>query len=128
MHRVFQAELLELIEDDNGSARSGREHPEGTVKVRRRSSIFGGVPSGFDNWEIAGRADFDLTSKQRLSYVMAYGVRKNVPFTVGTNAVPAVAGVVLPLPYTAGGYATITPVVTDIEHVWQISNSMTNQL
>jgi Carboxypeptidase regulatory-like domain len=92
------------------------------------NNFFGGVPSGFDNWEIAGRADFDLTAKQRLSYVMAYGVRKNVPFTVGTNAVPAVAGVVLPLPYTAGGYATITPVVTDIEHVWQISNSMTNQL
>jgi len=88
---------------------------------------FGGVPSGYDNWEIAGRADFDLTSKQRLSYVMAYGVRKNVPYTVGSNAVPTVAGVVLPLPYTAGGYATITPVVTDIEHAWQVSEHMTNQ-
>jgi hypothetical protein len=87
---------------------------------------YGGVPSGFDNWEIAGRADFDLSSKQRLSYIMAYGVRKNVPFTVGTNG--TVAGVVLPLPYTAGGYATITPVVTDIEHAWQISSRITNQL
>ncbi|ADW68272.1 carboxypeptidase-like regulatory domain-containing protein [Granulicella tundricola] len=90
------------------------------------NNYFGGVPSGFDNWEIAGRADFDLTSKQRLSYVIAYGVRKNVPFTVGTNA--TAAGVVLPLPYTAGGIATITPVITDIEHAWQISDHITNQL
>ena len=92
------------------------------------NNYFGGVPSGYDNWEIAGRADFDLTSKQRLSYVIAYGVRKNVPYTVGTNAVPAVPGVVLPLPYTAGGYATITPVIMDIEHSWQITNHIVNQL
>jgi hypothetical protein len=88
------------------------------------NNYFGGVPSGYNNWEIAGRADFDLTPKQRLSYVMAYGVRKNVPYTVGGTP----AGVVLPYPYTAGGIATITPVVTDIEHTWEISNSMTNQL
>jgi hypothetical protein len=92
------------------------------------NNYFGGVPTGYENWEIAGRADFDLTSKQRLSYILAYGVRKNVPFTVGSNAVPTNAGVVLPLPYTAGGYATITPVITDIEHAWQISEHLTNQL
>jgi hypothetical protein len=102
--------------------------PTNYANANTVNNYFGGVPSGYDNWEIAGRADFDLTSKQRLSYVIAYGVRKNVPFTVGSNAVPTVAGVVLPLPYTAGGFATITPVVTDIEHAWQISNSMTNQL
>jgi hypothetical protein len=93
------------------------------------NNYFGGTPSGYDNWEIAGRADFDLTSKQRLSVVGAYGVRKNVPFTVGSNVpVTATAGVVLPLPYTAGGYATIIPVIADIEHAWQINNNMTNQL
>jgi len=92
------------------------------------NNFFGGVPSGYDNWEIAGRADFDLTPKQRLSYVIAYGVRKNVPFTVGTNSPSSFPGVVLPLPYTAGGYATITPVVMDIEHAWQISDHITNQL
>jgi hypothetical protein len=88
------------------------------------NNFYGGVPSGYQNWEIAGRADFDLTPKQRLSYVMAYGVRRNVPFTVGGSP----AGVVLPLPYTAGGYATITPVITDIEHAWLITQHMTNQL
>jgi hypothetical protein len=87
------------------------------------NNYIGGVPSGYDNWEIAGRADFDLTPKQRLSYVIAYGVRRNVPFTVGGTP----AGVVLPIPYTAGGIATITPVITDVEHAWQISQHITNQ-
>ncbi len=85
------------------------------------NNYYGGVPSGYDNWEVAGRVDYDITAKQRLSLVGAYGSRTNVPFTVGNN------GVVLPLPYTAGGTATIIPVVADIEHSWQISNSMTNQ-
>lgn len=92
------------------------------------NNYYGGVPSGYDNWEAAGRTDFDLTARQRLSYVLAYGVRKNVPFTVGSNVTPSVAGIVLPYPYTAGGYATITPIITDIEHSWQISEHLTNQL
>ena len=92
------------------------------------NNYFGGVASGFDNWEIAGRADYQLTERQRLSYVLAYGVRKNVPFTVGSNVSTSFPGVVLPLPYTNGGAATITPVVTDIEHAWAINDHMTNQL
>lgn len=84
------------------------------------NNFYGGVPSGYDNWEIAGRADYDLTPKQRLSFVLAYGVRKNVPYTS--------SGAVLPPPYTNGGYATITPVEADVEHAWQISDHITNQL
>lgn len=86
------------------------------------NNFYGGVPSGYDNWEVAGRLDYDLTSKQRFSVVAGYGVRKNVPFTVGNS------GVVLPIPYTNGGRATIIPLIADVEHAWQISNSMTNQL
>ena len=91
------------------------------------NNFYGGVPTGYDNWEAAGRVDYDLTSKQRLSLVGSYGVRQNVPFTVGANNPPNVAGIVLPLPYTAGGYATIVPVIADIEHAWQISSNITNQ-
>jgi hypothetical protein len=85
------------------------------------NNAIAGVPSGYDNWEIASRFDFDISSKQRLSYVWTYGVRKNVPFTVGNN------GYVLPLPYTQGGYATIIPLVTDVEDNLQLTNSMSNQ-
>ncbi len=72
------------------------------------NNYLGGVPSGFDNHEFTTRLDFDITSRQRLSYVLSIGTRKNVPFTVGGTP----AGVVLPLPYTAGGYATIKPTIT----------------
>ena len=91
------------------------------------NNYLGGVPSGYDNYEFTSRLDFDLSNRQRLSYVFAYGVRQNVPFTVGSNVTPTVAGVVLPLPYTAGGYATIKPIITDVEHTFQISASMVNQ-
>jgi hypothetical protein len=53
-----------------------------------------------------------------------------VPFTVGTN-VPApasTAGVVPPLPYTAGGYATIKPTIIDFEHSMVIKSNLVNRL
>ena len=88
------------------------------------NNYLGGVPSGYDNHEFTTRLDFDLTSRQRLSYVLSIGTRTNVPFTVGGTP----AGVVLPLPYTAGGYATIKPTITDVEHNWQLTERITNQL
>lgn len=86
-------------------------------------NYLGGVPSGYDNQEVSARVDFDITQKQRISYVLTTGIRKNVPFTVGGSP----AGVVLPLPYTAGGYATIKPTIMDVEHNYQISPNVGNQ-
>jgi len=92
-------------------------------------NFLGGVPSGFDNWEFLSKVDYDLTPKQRVSVVLTLASRTNVPFTVGTN-VPAPAstpGVVLPLPYTAGGYATIKPTIIDVEHSIVIKPNVVNQ-
>ena len=92
-------------------------------------NFLGGVPSGFDNWEFLSKVDYDLTPSQRISVVLTLGSRTNVPFTVGTN-VPApasTAGVVLPLPYTAGGYATIKPTIIDVEHSIVIKSNLVNQ-
>jgi Carboxypeptidase regulatory-like domain/TonB-dependent Receptor Plug Domain/TonB dependent receptor len=86
-------------------------------------NLLAGVPSGYDNHEFAARVDFDLTSRQRLSYVLTIGQRKNVPFTVGGTP----PGVVLPLPYTAGGIATISPTIMDVEHSWAITEHLVNQ-
>ena len=69
------------------------------------NNYLGGVPSGYDNHVFTTRLDFDLTAKQRLSYVLSLGVRKNVPFTVGGTP----AGVVLPLPYTAADTPPSSP-------------------
>jgi hypothetical protein len=85
------------------------------------NNFLGGVPSGYDNWEFLTKLDYDLTSSQRLSFIMTLGSRKNVPFTVGNN------GVVLPLPYTNGGYATITPRIFNIEHNIVITPHIVNQ-
>jgi hypothetical protein len=87
------------------------------------NNFLGGVPSGYDNWQFVTRLDFDLTSNQKLSYVLALGSRKNVPFTVGGTP----PGVVLPVPYTAGGKALIKPVFTDIEHSIVITPRLVNQ-
>jgi hypothetical protein len=92
-------------------------------------NYLGGVPSGYDNWEFLSKVDYDLTPSQRISVVLTLGSRTNVPFTVGTN-VPAPAstpGVVLPLPYTAGGYATIKPTIIDFEHSIVIKPNLVNQ-
>lgn len=86
-------------------------------------NLLAGVPSGYDNHEFAARVDYDLTSRQRISYVLTIGQRKNVPFTVGGTP----AGNVLPLPYTAGGIATISPTIMDIEHSWAITDHLVNQ-
>ncbi len=85
------------------------------------NNYLGGVPSGYDNWEFLSKVDYDLTASQRLSFVMTLGSRKNVPFTVGLN------GVVLPLPYTNGGYATIKPTILDLEHSIVITPNLVNQ-
>ncbi len=87
-------------------------------------NYLGGVPSGYDNWEFLSKVDYDLTPSQRLSVVLTLGSRKNVPFTVGGTP----AGVVLPLPYTAGGYATIKPTIIDLEHSIVIKPNLVNQL
>jgi len=92
-------------------------------------NYLGGVPSGYDNWEFLSKVDYDITSAQRISVVLTLGNRTNVPFTVGTN-VPAPAstpGVVFPLPYTAGGYATIKPTIINFEHSIVIKPNLVNQ-
>ncbi|WP_260740121.1 TonB-dependent receptor [Tunturiibacter lichenicola] len=92
-------------------------------------NYLGGVPSGYDNWEFLSKVDYDITAAQRISVVLTLGSRTNVPFTVGTN-VPAPAstpGVVFPLPYTAGGYATIKPTIIDFEHSIVIKPNLVNQ-
>ena len=87
------------------------------------NNYLGGVPSGYDNWEFLTKVDYDLTPAQRVSFVMTLGSRKNVPFTVGGSP----AGVVLPLPYTAGGYATIKPTIINVEHSIVLTPRLVNQ-
>ncbi len=94
--------------------------PAPTTSDRERNFL-GGVPTGFDNWSIDSRVDFDLTDKQRISFVMALGTRKNVPYTLGSTTSQ------LPAPYLNGSIATIKPTIFDVEHTYQISSNIVNQ-
>ena len=84
------------------------------------NNVLTGTPTGYDNWEYAGKLDFDLTSKQRLSTAFSQGKRLNVPYTVGANPT-------LPLPYTNGAFADVAIHIHTLEHAWAISDRLTNQ-
>jgi hypothetical protein len=72
--------------------------------------------TGYDNWEFAGKADYDLTSSQRLSFVFTHGIRQSVGY-----------GATLPLPYTSGATSSISPTVMILEHSIVITPHLVNQ-
>lgn len=84
-------------------------------------NYLGGVPTGYDNWEYVVRGDYDLTDKQRISFVTTNGDRKNVPYTIGNS------GVVLPVPYINGSKAEIAVHIADLEHSYVITPHLVNQ-
>lgn len=73
--------------------------------------------SGYDNWEVATKFDYDLTSSQRLSFVYTHGVRQSVGY-----------GATLPLPYTNGDTSAIAPTVLILEHSIVLTPHVVNQL
>lgn len=79
-----------------------------------------GFPTGFDNWVVDYRVDFQMNPKHRISTVGAMGT-VNYLNNVGS-------GPYLPLPYTGGDLANIYPKVFDAEDAYTISNSLVNQL
>jgi hypothetical protein len=92
--------------------------PDPTNPAVLTNNFLGGFPSGFDNHAIDWRVDIDLSPKQRLSTIGAMGV---------VNYLNNYANG-LPLPYTQGTIAKISPKVYQIEDVYTISNSLVNQL
>jgi hypothetical protein len=90
----------------------------------RESNYVAGLPSGYDNYSLDARADYDLVpGKHRISYVLAMGTRTNAPYVNGGGTTNS-----LGLPYTWGDYAKIKPFITDIEHAWTINDHLQNQL
>ena len=83
------------------------------------NNYFGGAPSGFDNHVIDWRVDYDVSAKQRISTIGAMGSVKYVN-NYGTPF--------LPLPYTGGDLAQISPKVFDVEDTYTFSPRLVNQL
>jgi hypothetical protein len=91
-----------------------------TANSALTGNYLGGIPSGYDNYLWAGRIDYQISSRQKLSFAATDGRRHAVPFTSGTAN--------LPQPYLA---ATLSTVVGDsvlVEHTFTLSPHMVNQL
>jgi hypothetical protein len=83
------------------------------------NNYLGYVPKGWDNYVFDTRIDYDLSSRNRISGLLAKGKQQYL----NNFSTP-----LLPVPYTGGTYAVITPQMYDIEDAFVISNNMTNQL
>lgn len=92
--------------------------PDPTNPVVLTNNYLGGFPKGFDNHNIDWRVDFDLSERQRISTVGAMGV---------VNYLNNYANG-MPLPYTQGTTAKISPKVYQVEDVFTISSRLINQL
>jgi Carboxypeptidase regulatory-like domain len=82
------------------------------------NNYLGGYPSGFDNWVVDYRVDFDLSAKQRISTIGAIGTE---------NYLNNYASPFIPPPYIGGDLANIYPKVFDVEDTYTFNPRVTNQ-
>ena len=82
------------------------------------NNYLGGFPSGYDNHLLDYRVDYDLSAKQRISTVGAFG-------TYGY--LNNYGSPLLPPPYVGGDLATIFPKNFQAEDTYTINEHMTNQ-
>jgi len=83
------------------------------------NNYIGGIPSGYRNLIWGGRIDYDISPRNRLSFVATDGRRHAVPYTSGSAN--------LPPPYLAATLSTVAGNFFDIEDTFQISSHMVNQ-
>ena len=88
-------------------------------------NYLGGPPSGYDNWLYSGRFDYDLSSKQRISYVVTGGNRQAYPFTSASSVNGSTTA--LPLPYTGSDYSIVAGHWMDLEDSYTITPHLVNQ-
>ena len=72
--------------------------------------------SGYNNWEIVAKVDYDLTPKQRISVSYTRGLRQSIGY-----------GSVMPLPYATAISSILHPTMATIEHAWTLTPRIVNQ-
>lgn len=83
-------------------------------------NYLGGSPTGYDNWIYSGRIDYDVSDKQRISWVISGGNRVAWPFTSTSH-------LELPLPYTQSDYSVVAGHWSDLEDSYTFTPHMVNQ-
>ncbi len=92
--------------------------PKPSTPTSLYNNYLGGLPGGFDDRLYDWRADYDLSSRQRISTVGVNGAR--IYLTNFSNQ--------MPLPYVMGTYAKIYPQAYIVEHVFTVTPNLVNQL
>ncbi|MGA3133396.1 MAG: TonB-dependent receptor [Terracidiphilus sp.] len=90
--------------------------PPPTLSGISNNYLAGGL-SGYDNHALDFKIDYDLTARQRLSFVFTHGVRSSVGY-----------GAVLPIPYPSSHSSILRPTNMILEHQFVLSPRMVNQL
>ncbi len=84
-----------------------------------QNNLLSGIPSGNDNHSLDGKIDYQISPRQRASFLVAQGQLRFNPFTTFVNQE-------LPVPY-AGGQVVVENVITGVlEHDFTISPRMVN--
>ncbi len=84
------------------------------------NNYLGGIAGGYDNWLYAGRIDWNISSKQRVSFGVTGGNRANATYAVGSTPI-------LPVPYLQGTKAVVAGHVADMEHTYTFTPHLVNQ-
>lgn len=84
------------------------------------NNYLGGIPGGYDNWLYAGRIDWNISSKQRISFGVTGGNRANATYAVGSTPI-------LPVPYLQGTKAIVGGHIADMEHTYTFTPHLVNQ-
>jgi hypothetical protein len=85
-----------------------------------QNNFFGGPPSGFDNWLYSGRVDYNISTRQTLSFVITGGNRHAVPYTSSATAS-------IPFPYLPTTASTVGGHWADVEHTFTVTPNILNQ-
>ena len=80
----------------------------------------GGIPTGYKNYLYAGKIDYDISPRQRLSAAVSNGRRHAVPYTSGAAN--------LPVPYLAATESTVVGDYIELEHTFTIRPNLVNQV
>ena len=83
-------------------------------------NYLGGTPTGYDNWLYSGRIDYNVSDKQRISWVITGGNRVAWPYTQGSD-------MALPIPYARSDYSTVAGHWSDLEDSYTFTPHLVNQ-
>ena len=89
------------------------------VNTNLTNNYVGGIPTGYKNYIVSQKMDWDISPRQRITAAYTSGRRHAVPYTSGAAN--------LPEPYLAATLSTVSGDYLELEHTFTISPKIVNQ-